>query len=133
MLEVLVAGDAHLLVDRDRVDVRGVRGERQVRAGAARLVDQLLDQEMRAVGAFGFEHAIERLEPFARFLRIDIGNAVHGVRNQKSEVRGQTNRARSPIRQHEAIVISSPSRRPRHYDSSPRLAIAVFCHLTPDS
>jgi hypothetical protein len=76
VLEVLVAGDAHLLLDRNRVDVCGVRRKRQVGARASRLVDQLLDQEMRAVGALGFEHAVERVEPFARFLRIDIGNAV---------------------------------------------------------
>ena len=58
---------------RDRVDVRGVRGERQVGAGPARLVDQRLDQEMRAIGPFGRQHAVERSEPLLRFLRIDVG------------------------------------------------------------
>ena len=52
LLDVEVARQPHLPVDRDRVDVGGVGRERQVRAGAARLVDQLLDQEVRAVGPF---------------------------------------------------------------------------------
>ena len=45
----------------------------------ARLVDQLLDQEMRAVGTFDREHAGERVQPFARFLRIGIAfHRIHG-------------------------------------------------------
>src|SRR6185437_16088696 len=42
------------------------------------LVDELLDQEVRAVRPFGLEDAVQRFEPFAGFLRIDVGNAVHG-------------------------------------------------------
>jgi hypothetical protein len=73
LLDVEVAGKLDLLLDRDRVDVRGVRGERQVGAGPPRLVDQRLDQELRAIRSFGREHAIERGEPLLRFLRIDVG------------------------------------------------------------
>ena len=42
---------AGLQVDRDGVDVVGVRREGQVGAGPARLVDQLLEQEVRPLGA----------------------------------------------------------------------------------
>ena len=75
MLEV--ARQAHLLVGRDRVDVGGVRRERQVGAVAARLVDQLLDQEVRAIRPFVRKHALERVEPFPGFLRVVVGNRVH--------------------------------------------------------
>ena len=79
LLDVEVAGEPHLLLHRDRVDVRGVRGERQVRAGPARLVDQGLDEEMRPVRTFGREHPFERSEPLLRFLRIQVGNVVHAM------------------------------------------------------
>jgi hypothetical protein len=37
-----------------------------VRAGAARLVDQPLKQVMRALGALALEHGFERIEPLLR-------------------------------------------------------------------
>ncbi len=77
LLDVEVARQAHLLVGPDRVDVGGVRRERQVRAVAARLVDQLLDQEVRAVRPFVRQNALERVEPFPGFLRVVVGNRVH--------------------------------------------------------
>jgi len=48
---------------------------------------------VRAVGAFGFEHACERVEPLTGFLRVDVGDAVHGGqvtgnRQQGTEVTG---------------------------------------------
>ena len=77
LLDVEIARQPHLLLDRDRVDVRGVGREGQVGARPARAIDQRLDQEMRAVGAFGVENAVERREPLLGFLRIGIGNVVH--------------------------------------------------------
>ena len=54
-----------------------VGAERQVRAGAARVVDQLLEQEVRALGAFGVDHRLERLEPLAGFLGVYVGSRFH--------------------------------------------------------
>jgi hypothetical protein len=82
VLDLLIAGDADLRFGRDRVDVRGVGRERQIRAGLRGLVDQLLDQEVRAVGPFDREHAGQRVEPFARFLR--IGVVFHRIHRSSS-------------------------------------------------
>jgi hypothetical protein len=79
LLDVEVAGELDLLLHGDGIDVRGVRRERQVRAGPPRPVDQRFDQELRAIGAFGREHAVERRDPLLRFLRIDVGNVVHAM------------------------------------------------------
>ena len=72
VLDGLIAGNAHLQVGGNRVDVRRIRGKRQVRAGLPRRLDQLLDQEVRAVGTFGRQHAGQRIEPFAGFLGVGI-------------------------------------------------------------
>ena len=79
LLDVEIAGEPDLRLHRNRVDVRGVGRERKVRAGAACLVDQRLDEKMRAIRPFGREHAVERGEPLVGFLRIVIGNDVHAV------------------------------------------------------
>ena len=78
MLDVLVAGNADLLVHRDRVDVRRCSPRRAgTRPNGAPLSISVLDQEVRAVGSLGGEDARERVEPFARFL--GIGIAFHHV------------------------------------------------------
>ena len=53
LLDLDVAGRALFLVGRDRVDVGGVGRERHVDAGLARVVDQLFEQEVRALAALG--------------------------------------------------------------------------------
>ena len=77
LLDVEVAGKVRLAIDRDRVDVRGVRGERQVGAGLSRGIDEVLNEEMGAGGTFGGEDAGQRIQPFACFL--GIGVAFHHV------------------------------------------------------
>src|SRR3954469_6386523 len=67
-----IAGRRLLHVRRNRVDVRRIRRERNVRARAARLVDQPLKKKMRTLGTFALEHRLERIEPFLRLLRIGI-------------------------------------------------------------
>ena len=59
-----------------------VARERDVRAAAARFLDQLLEQEMRALGTFVLEHRIERLEPLPGFLRIDVRRDVLHVHGE---------------------------------------------------
>ena len=76
----MLPGRALLLVGRDRVDVGGVGRERHVDAGLARLVDQLLEQEVGALAAFGGDDRRQRVEPLARFLRIGVvGGSAEGV------------------------------------------------------
>ena len=64
LLEGDVAGRALLHVRRNGVDVRRIRRERDVGAGAASLVDQALEQVVRALGSFALQHRFERIEPF---------------------------------------------------------------------
>jgi hypothetical protein len=80
MLDLGIARQAHLLVDGDGVDVRGVGRERQVRAALARRLDQALDELVRAVGALDGEHGLERFDPFAGLLRVGIASlGVHST------------------------------------------------------
>ncbi len=85
LLERHVARRALLHMRRNRVDVRSVRRERDVGARAARLVDQPLDQVVRAVRAFALEHRFERIEPFLRLERVGVvgggrlRNGGHGL------------------------------------------------------
>jgi hypothetical protein len=78
VLDRLVAGNPDLLVDGNGVDVRGIGREGHVRAGAARLVDHLLDEKIRAVRSFVLDHTIDRVQPFLGLLRIDVRVHVHG-------------------------------------------------------
>ena len=80
-LETLVARHALFQMRKNGVEVRGVGAERNMGAVAARLVDELFEQVMRALVALDFEHRIERLQPLLRFLRIDVRNDlvhIHG-------------------------------------------------------
>ena len=80
LLDLDVAGAALFLVGRDRVDVGGVGRERHVDAGLARLVDQLLEQEVGAVAAFGTDDRRQRVEPLAGFLGVGVvGGGAEGV------------------------------------------------------
>ena len=71
-LEFAVARIGRLVAGRDRVDVGGVRTERKIRAGAARVVDQLLEQVVRALGALGLENRVDRLDPLACLDGIEV-------------------------------------------------------------
>ena len=71
-LEGTVARVLALLGRRDRVDVGGVRPERQVGTGAARVVDDPLEQVVRPLRAVHAQHRVDRLEPLARLVRIGI-------------------------------------------------------------
>jgi hypothetical protein len=56
-----------LEVRRNRVEVGGLRPIGQVGARTARLVDELLEEEMGAFRAFDFENGFERVDPLASF------------------------------------------------------------------
>ncbi len=75
MLDVLVAGDACLLLDRDRVDVLRLRVERLGHAVHACVLDLLVDQEGRTLAAFGSQDALQGVEPFMGFLGIGVVGA----------------------------------------------------------
>jgi hypothetical protein len=72
LFDLDVARRAFFLVGGNCVDVGGIGGERQIDAGLARLIDELLQQEVRSLPAFGSDDCRQRLEPFARFLRIVV-------------------------------------------------------------
>ena len=67
-----VAGATGLLIGLDGVHVAGVGRERQVNAVLPRMLQQLLQQKMGALGAFLVDDGGQRLHPFARFLRVDV-------------------------------------------------------------
>ena len=79
-LERAIAGILDFLARRDRVDVGGIRLERQVRAAAAREVDDALEQVVGSLGALRLQYRIDGLEPLARFAGIgiiDLGRFEH--------------------------------------------------------
>jgi hypothetical protein len=58
-LDLAIAGIARLLIGRNRVYVRSIGVVRQEGAALTRLVDQILEQEMRAIDAFGVDQRVE--------------------------------------------------------------------------
>src|SRR6476619_5774984 len=77
MLELVIAGRAFLLSGRNRVDVGGVGAVGEISARAARFVDQLFQQIVRALRAFILENALECIQPLLRFLWIRIRQRRH--------------------------------------------------------
>ncbi len=78
LLQHRVARRVLLKMRRDGVEVRRVGRKRNVRARAARLVDQGLEQEVRALRPFAFEDGLERLDPF---LGLECIGIVGSLRN----------------------------------------------------
>ncbi len=86
-LEREVPGIRTLLLERDRVLVRGVRRHAGDDAHLLRLPLELLQQKEAALMPFGPHDALERVEPFTRFLWIavlDLGAMRAGQRGQRS-------------------------------------------------
>ena len=71
-LERAIARVLRLAPGGNAVDVGGVGLERQVGAAAARVVDQPLEQEVRALRSVSLEHRIDRFEPFPRLNGIEV-------------------------------------------------------------
>ena len=67
-----IAGDLGLLFERDRIDVRRFKTERDRDAAVLRFVDEPPNELARAVGTLGCEHAAHRVDPFLGFLRVRV-------------------------------------------------------------
>ena len=78
VLDLHVARERLLQVRRDRVDVGGAGAVGQVHARAACLVDEALEDEVRAFRAFDGENGFQGVDPFAGFRRVDVLLSVHG-------------------------------------------------------
>ena len=89
LLHQVVAGGAILELRRDRVDVGGVRGKRNNRAGSAGLVDQAFKQVVGAFRPLLLDHGCERVEPLLGFdlIRIVCGGRI-GYGGHGSSLRG---------------------------------------------
>ena len=61
-----------LIGDRNRIQVGRVRLVGQVRAGTARMVDQPLQQEMRALRSVDLQDGVDRFQPFLGLDGIDV-------------------------------------------------------------
>ena len=72
LFDLDVAGAAGLFGWLDGVDIAGVGRERHVDAVLAGFLEQLLQQEVGALGALLFNDGGQRLHPFAGFLGIDV-------------------------------------------------------------
>ena len=83
LLDFQVTRAALFLVGRDGVDVGRVGRKRPVDAGLPGLVDQLLEQEVRALRSLIGDDGIQCLQPFAGFLGIGVvgGGALKGLRH----------------------------------------------------
>ena len=82
LLERPITGVLALETGRNGVDVRRVGFERQISAGAARVIDETIEQEVRALGAVRLEHGVDRLEPLLRLDGIEVlklGRFGHGA------------------------------------------------------
>ncbi len=62
----------------NRVEIGGLRAVGEICSRAAGLVDQLLEDEVRAFGSLDLENGFERVDPFASLQGIDVLKAVHG-------------------------------------------------------
>jgi len=72
LFELDVAGAAGLLLGIDGVHITGRRGERQVDVVVARVLEHLLDQEVRAFGALAVDDGREGVQPLLGFLRVRV-------------------------------------------------------------
>jgi hypothetical protein len=72
LFDVEVAGIAGLFAGFDGVDVAGGGRERQVDAVLACMLEQLLQQEVGAVRAFGLNDGAQGIHPFAGFYFVMI-------------------------------------------------------------
>ena len=72
VLDRQVTGVRRLLVDRDGVEVGGVRRVRHRHRALARLLVQLLQQERRPVRPVELHDGVERLQPFLGFARVQV-------------------------------------------------------------
>jgi hypothetical protein len=81
--ELQVAGAVFLVGGLDGVDVAGVGGKRHVDAALARLLQQLLQEEVGAFGTFGLDDCGQGVEPLAGFLGVGIvgSQARRGLRH----------------------------------------------------
>ena len=82
-LEIRTARHEHLVVGRDGVDIRGVRGEGKLDAALAGVNRQLAEQARHLCGATALQHIIKRVEPLSgfglvQFRRVFRSDVSHG-------------------------------------------------------
>ena len=74
-----VAGAALFVAGLDGVHVAGVGRERHVDAVLPRVLQQLLQQEVRTLRAFRADDRRQCIQPFTRFLGVGVGGVVVGA------------------------------------------------------
>ena len=80
LFDLDVAGAALFLVGLDGVDVAGVGRERHVDAALAGVLEQLLQQEVGTLGAFGLDDGGQRVHPLAGFLAVCVMGGLNQAR-----------------------------------------------------
>jgi hypothetical protein len=83
--DLATAWERRLLRRGDGVDVGRVRGEWLGDAAATRVIAELAKQAPDSCGASRLQHVVERLEPFARLERLDLGSILRcGIAHESS-------------------------------------------------
>ena len=93
-LDVRDAGHRHLLVRRNRVDVRRIGGKRQLDAVLTGMDGQFAQQLGDFDRTAALEHIIKRVEPLARFGRIELGSVFGSWMSHYSILDHTSSRAR---------------------------------------
>ncbi len=76
-LDFTIARVARLQLGRNRIQIGRVGVVGKKGAALARLVDQILQQKVRAIDPFSFDHRLDRIEPFIGLQRIYVMNRFH--------------------------------------------------------
>src|SRR5262245_51030480 len=72
LLHLLVAGERWLLLGRDGVDVTRLDEPGEPDVELPGTLEDPAQQEVGALAALGFDHAVQRLDPFAGLYRVAI-------------------------------------------------------------
>ena len=83
-LELRIAGERRLLVDPDRVHVRGAEPGRDLDAVLLGMVDCPVEQETHSLAAVGFDDGVDRVEPLLRLDGIVVGDIVEHLDDRTS-------------------------------------------------
>lgn len=89
-----------MLLDRDGIDIGRIGAVGQVGPGAPGLIDEALQQEVRALDALVLQHGLQGIEPFLGLLGIDVGLVAHGPSLQRS-----TRAAGGGAENHDSIAV----------------------------
>ena len=140
-LQVGAARHQRLIVGRDRVDVRGIGGERNLDAVFRRVERQLAQQALNFDRTAALEHIIKGIEPFAGFDGIEIRRVFGSYISHGSSflfpVLANRDPGRRTSRQTEAqavgqsLIVTALAGEGEHAETQPTIARRFRLRLAP--